>query len=148
MFGDYDTIVIDTHGDNGNLTLAAIAAADAVLTVFTSDPGSALGAVRLSTFLAGHRKYENTTAAPARRRCAPTGTSRARPPAKCPSALSATNLPAVLYPYPVLAAGAERDAGKAPGRAVGAESAVAEAYRELATETITRYKKSSPRSSV
>ncbi len=59
---DYDHMVIDTHGDMGNLTLAAVAAAEAVLTVFTSDPGSALGAVRLSTFLEQHRRFENTSA--------------------------------------------------------------------------------------
>ena len=46
LLGDYDHVVLDTHGDLGNLTLAAVCAADAVLTVFTSDPGSALGAAR------------------------------------------------------------------------------------------------------
>src|SRR5262245_11891785 len=58
----YDFVVIDTHGDTGDITLAAIAAADSVLTVFTSDPGSALGVVRLVSFLNAHRKFENTSA--------------------------------------------------------------------------------------
>jgi hypothetical protein len=54
--------VVDTHGDLGNLTLSAVAAADSVLTVFTSDPGSALGAARVAAFLEQHRRFENTTA--------------------------------------------------------------------------------------
>jgi chromosome partitioning protein len=54
--------VLDTHGDLGNLTLSAVCAADAVLTVFTSDPGSALGAARVTAFLEQHRSYENTVA--------------------------------------------------------------------------------------
>ena len=58
----YDHIVFDTHGDTGNLTLAAIAAADSVLAVFTSDPGSAVGAARITTFLNTHRRFENTSA--------------------------------------------------------------------------------------
>ena len=49
-------MVIDTHGDLGNLTLSAVCAADAVLTVFTSDPGSALGAARVTAFLDQHRQ--------------------------------------------------------------------------------------------
>jgi cellulose biosynthesis protein BcsQ len=59
---DYDHVVLDTHGDLGNLTLSAVAAADSVLTVFTSDPGSALGAVRVAAFLEQHRRFENTDA--------------------------------------------------------------------------------------
>ena len=38
---DYDHIVVDTRGDLSGLTLAAVAAVDSVMTVFTSDPGSA-----------------------------------------------------------------------------------------------------------
>jgi chromosome partitioning protein len=59
---DYDHVVLDTHGDLGNLTLAAVCAADAVLSVFTSDPGSALGVARISAFLHQHRAFENTSA--------------------------------------------------------------------------------------
>jgi len=62
VLAGYDHIVLDTHGDLGNLTLAAVCAADAVLTVFTSDPGSALGAARVAMFLEQHRRFENTTA--------------------------------------------------------------------------------------
>ena len=62
LLADYDHVVIDTHGDLGNLTLSAICAADAVLTVFTGDPGSALGAARVTAFLEQHRTFENTQA--------------------------------------------------------------------------------------
>jgi chromosome partitioning protein len=62
LLGDYDHIVLDTRGDLSGLTLAAVCAADSVLTVFTSDPGSALGAARVAAFLEQHRAYENTSA--------------------------------------------------------------------------------------
>jgi chromosome partitioning protein len=62
LLADYDHIVLDTHGDLGNLTLSAMCAADAVLTVFTGDPGSALGAARVTAFLEQHRGFENTQA--------------------------------------------------------------------------------------
>ena len=62
LLADYDHVVLDTHGDLGNLTLSAVCAADAVLTVFTSDPGSALGAARVTAFLEQHRRFENTVA--------------------------------------------------------------------------------------
>src|SRR5687768_2991826 len=57
LLADYDHVVMDTHGDLGNLTLAAVCAADAVLSVFTSDPGSALGVARVSAFLHQHRTF-------------------------------------------------------------------------------------------
>ena len=44
LLADYDHIVLDTRGDLSGLTLAAVCAVDSVMTVFTSDPGSALGA--------------------------------------------------------------------------------------------------------
>lgn len=62
LLAEYDHIVLDTRGDLGGLTLAAVCAADSVLTVFTSDPGSALGVVRVAAFLDQHRTYENTSA--------------------------------------------------------------------------------------
>jgi len=60
--GDYDHVVLDTRGDLGGLTLAAVCAADTVLSVFTDDPGSALGVARVAAFLEQHRAYENTSA--------------------------------------------------------------------------------------
>ena len=62
LWDGYDHVVLDTRGDLGGLTLAAVAAADSVLTVFTSDPGSALGAARVSAFVDLQRSYENTSA--------------------------------------------------------------------------------------
>ena len=62
LLPDYDHVVLDTRGDLGGLTLAAVCAADVVLTVFTSDPGSALGAARVAAFLEQQRAYENTDA--------------------------------------------------------------------------------------
>ena len=74
------TSCIDTHGDLGNLTLSAVAAADSVLTVFTSDPGSALGAARVAAFLEQHRRFENTSAVLRRRRLRAVGQQGARRP--------------------------------------------------------------------
>ena len=62
LLADYDHVVLDTRGDLSGLTLAAVAAVDSVLTLFTSDPGSALGAARVAAFLEQHREYENTSA--------------------------------------------------------------------------------------
>jgi len=62
LLGSYDHVVLDTRGDLSGLTLAAVCAADAVLTVFTSDPGSALGVARVATFVEQQRTYENTSA--------------------------------------------------------------------------------------
>ena len=62
LLADYDHMVLDTRGDLSGLTLAAVAAVDSVLTLFTSDPGSALGAARVAAFLEQHRAYENTSA--------------------------------------------------------------------------------------
>ena len=59
---DYEFTIMDTHGDTGILTVAAVAAADAVLTPFTSDPGSALGAVRIMSFVNAQRERGETAA--------------------------------------------------------------------------------------
>ena len=45
LLGDYDHIVLDTHGDLGNLTLAAVC-----------------GVARVSAFLHQHQSFENTSA--------------------------------------------------------------------------------------
>src|SRR4051794_10984224 len=62
LLSEYDHIILDTRGDLTGLTLAAVCAVDSVLTVFTSDPGSALGVARVAAFLEQHRAYENTSA--------------------------------------------------------------------------------------
>ncbi len=118
LLADYDHVVIDTHGDLGNLTLAAVGAADAVLTVFTSDPGSALGAVRVAAFLDEHREFENTSAVLVGVACsawdgAGTGGPRGRRCARGHRAAAAGDPGAGLAPR------AQRRAGQAPGGAVG-----------------------------
>ena len=62
LLGRYDHVVLDTRGDLGGLTLAAVCAADALLAVFTDDPGSAIGVLRVAAFVEQHRQYENTSA--------------------------------------------------------------------------------------
>lgn len=62
LLAEYDHIVLDTRGDLSGLTLAAVCAADLVLTLFTSDPGWALAVARVAAFLDQHRTYENTSA--------------------------------------------------------------------------------------
>lgn len=144
VFGDYDAIVIDTHGDNGNLTLAAIAAADAVLSVFTSDPGSALGAVRLSSFLATHRKYENTEAHLLGLVCANWDRQGAAA-REVSEALAATELPLFSTRIPFSRRVPSATLAKRPVVLSAPSSAVAEAYRTLATEVSSTYQQRTSR---
>jgi chromosome partitioning protein len=136
---DYDHIVIDTHGDNGNLTLAAIAAADAVLTVFTSDPGSALGAVRLSSFLSGHRKYETTTAELLGVVCS-NWDKQGAAAREVSEALAATDLPLFATRIPYSRRVPSSTLAKRPVVLAAPASSVAEAYRELADEVVRSYR--------
>jgi chromosome partitioning protein len=140
VFDDYKHIVIDTHGDNGNLTLAAVAAADAVLTVFTSDPGSALGAVRLSSFLATHRKFENTDARLLGVACSNWDKqgSAAREVAE---ALAATDLPLFDTRIPFSRRVPRATLTKRPVVLSAPNSTVALAYRDLAAEVLRKNKK-------
>ncbi len=141
---EYDTILIDTHGDNGNLTLAALAAADAVLTVFTSDPGSALGAVRLSSFLQNHRKYENTEARLLGVVCA-NWDKRGAAAREVSDALSATDLHLFKTRIPFSRRVPSATLAKRPVVLSNPTSPVAEAYRSLATEITRSYRQRSPR---
>jgi chromosome partitioning protein len=142
VFDQYDTIIIDTHGDNGNLTLAAIAAADAVLTVFTSDPGSALGAVRLSAFLASHRKYENTTAELLGVACS-NWDKHGAAAREVSDALAAADLPLFTTRIPYSRRVPSSTLDKRPVVLSAPKSSVAEAYRTLATEVTDRYRQRS-----
>lgn len=144
VFGQYDTIVIDTHGDNGNLTLAALAAADAVLTVFTSDPGSALGAVRLSSFLNNHRKYENTDARLLGVACSNWDRQGAAA-REVSEALAATDLPLFKTRIPFSRRVPSATLAKRPVVLSNPTSAVAEAYRTLAGEVARTYTQRSTR---
>ncbi|HEY2298032.1 MAG TPA: ParA family protein [Jatrophihabitans sp.] len=139
VFDEYDTIVIDTHGDNGNLTLAAIAAADAVLTVFTSDPGSALGAVRLSTFLASHRKFETTSATLLGVACS-NWDKQGAAAREVSEALAATDLPLFDTRIPFSRRVPSATLAKRPVVLAAPNSTVAGAYRSLADEVRATYR--------
>jgi chromosome partitioning protein len=136
----YDTIVIDTHGDTGNLTLAALAAADSVLTVFTSDPGSALGAARLSAFLTTHRRYENSTAVLLGAVCA-NWDKHGAAAREVLDALAATELAVFDTRVPHSRRVPSSTLAKVPVVASHPNSAVAQAYVELTAEVRRRYKK-------
>jgi chromosome partitioning protein len=137
---DYEHVVIDTHGDTGNLTLAAIAAADAVITVFTSDPGSALGAVRIATFLKTHRKFENTHAVLLGAVCSSWDKEGAAA-REVANALAGTDLPIFDTKIPYSRRVPSATLAKRPVVLAAPKSPVAEAYRNLADELITRYAK-------
>lgn len=140
LFDEYDHIVIDTHGDNGNLTLAAVAAADAVLTVFTSDPGSALGAVRLSSFLATHRRFETTEARLLGVVCA-NWDKQGSAAREVADALAATDLPLFDTRIPFSRRVPRATLAKRPVVLSAPNSPVALAYRDLAAEVTRRYKR-------
>jgi chromosome partitioning protein len=140
----YDTIVIDTHGDTGNLTLAALAAADAVLTLFTSDPGSALGAVRLSSFLNTHRKYENTEARLLGVVCS-SWDKQGAAAREVSDALAATDLPLFTTRIPFSRRVPSATLAKRPVVLSNPTSPVAQAYRSLAAELASTYQQRTPR---
>jgi chromosome partitioning protein len=137
---EYQHIVIDTHGDTGNLTLAAIAAADAVLTVFTSDPGSALGAVRIATFLSAHQRFENTQAALLGAVCANWDKEGAAA-REVAAALAGTDLSIFDTKIPYSRRVPSATLAKRPVVLSAPKSRIAEAYRDLAEELLTRYRK-------
>ena len=92
LWDDYDHVVLDTRGDLGGLTLAAVCAADSVLTLFTSDPGSALGAARrrrLRRTAAGVREHVRGLPRGRLRRL---GSARTSPHARFSGALDASGL--------------------------------------------------------
>ncbi len=144
VFDQYDTIVIDTHGDNGNMTLAALAAADAVLTLFTSDPGSALGAVRLSSFLNNHRKYENTQATLLGVACS-NWDNRGAAAREVAEALAGTDLPLFKTRIPFSRRVPSATLAKQPVVLSNPSTPVAAAYRSLAAEITCTYRQRSPR---
>ena len=136
LLADYDHVVLDTRGDLSGLTLAAVAAVDSVMTVFTSDPGSALGAARVAAFLEQHREYENTSAVLDRRRVLRVGPARPgraggrrRPGEHRPARCSATRIPmSRRVPTSTLA--------KQPVVLSAPTSPVATAYLALADEVL------------
>ena len=139
VYATYDFVVIDTHADTGDLTLAAIAAADSVLTVFTSDPGSALGAVRLASFLNTHRTFENTSAKLLGVVCS--NWDRVGAAAReVAGALAETNLPIFATRIPFSRRVASATLAKRPVVLRAPSSPVASAYVSLADEALGAYR--------
>jgi len=136
----YDHIVLDTHGDTGNMTLAAVAAADSVISVFTSDPGSALGAVRIATFLQQHLRFENTEAELLGVVCGNWDKEGAAA-RQVDEALHGTTLPIFDTRIPFSRRVPAATLAKRPVVVNSPKSTVAEAYRALADEVLTRYGK-------
>ncbi len=138
LLADYDHIVLDTHGDLGNLTLSAVCAADAVLTVFTSDPGSALGAARVIAFLEQHRRFENTSAQLVGVACAlwDAGGKAAR---EVVGALEGTELPVLTTRIPASRRVPSSTLAKRPVVLSAPSSPVALAYASLTDDVLTAY---------
>ena len=135
---DYDHVVLDTHGDLGNLTLAAVCAADAVLTVFTSDPGSALGAARVSSFVALHRDFENTSAELIGVACS-LWDKEGRAAREVVGALEGTDLPLLETRIPLSRRVPSSTLAKRPVVLTAPSSSVALAYSALTDEVLTAY---------
>jgi len=140
LLAGYDHVVLDTHGDLGNLTLAAVCAADAVLTVFTSDPGSALGAARVSAFLRQHRAFENTDAELVGVACS-LWDREGRAAKEVLGALEGTDLPVLDTRIPLSRRVPSSTLAKRPVVLTNPSTPVALAYLDLADEVLASYSK-------
>jgi chromosome partitioning protein len=143
LLEDYDHVVLDTHGDLGNLTLSALAAADSVLTVFTSDPGSALGAVRVAAFLEQHRRFENTDATLIGVACS-LWDKQGRAAREVAGALEGTDLPVLTTRVPLSRRVPSATLAKRPVVLSAPASSVAQAYAALTDEVLTSYSERVP----
>ncbi len=139
VFTQYDSIIIDTHGDAGNMTLAALAAADCMLSVFTSDPGSALGAVRISAFLNSHARFENTEAVLLGVVCA-NWDGKGAAAREVANALAGTALPIFGTKIPYSRRVPSATLAKRPVVLSAPSSPVALAYHDLADEVLAAYR--------
>jgi chromosome partitioning protein len=138
LLADYDHVVLDTHGDLGNLTLAAVCAADSVLTVFTSDPGSALGAARVASFVELHRDFENTSAQLIGVACA-LWDKQGLAAREVVGALEGTDLPLLETRIPLSRRVPSSTLAKRPVVLSAPSSAVAQAYIALADEVLSAH---------
>ena len=113
-------------------------AADSVLTVFTSDPGSALGAARVAAFVQQHRDFENTDAELIGVACSlwDAGGKAAREVA---GALDGTDLPVLTTRVPLSRRVPSATLAKKPVVLTAPASSVAEAYTALADEVLAAY---------
>jgi chromosome partitioning protein len=135
LLADYDHVVLDTRGDLGGLTLAAVCAADTVLTVFTSDPGSALGAARVAAFLEQHRAYENSSAVLIGVACA-AWDQHGRAAREVAGAMEGTDLPLLRTRVPLSRRVPTSTLTKRPVVLSSPTSPVAAAYLALADEVL------------
>jgi chromosome partitioning protein len=138
LLDDYDHVVLDTHGDLGNLTLAAVCAADAVLSVFTSDPGSALGVARVSAFLHQHQMFENTQAVLLGAACS-LWDGQAKAARDVFGAMEGTELPLFHTRIPMSRRVPSSTLSKRPVVLTAPTSSVALAYAALADEVLAAY---------
>ncbi|HEX2075901.1 MAG TPA: ParA family protein [Geodermatophilus sp.] len=136
LLADYDHVVLDTRGDLGGLTLAAVCAVDAVLTVFTSDPGSALGVARVAAFVEQHREYENTSARLVGVACV-AWDPRGRAAREVAGALEGTGLPLLGTRIPLSRRIPTSTLAKLPVVLSSPTSPVASAFVALADEVLT-----------
>jgi chromosome partitioning protein len=143
LLGEYDHVVLDTRGDLGGLTLAAVRAADSVLTVFTSDPGSAVGAARVAAFLEQHRAYENTTAVLVGVACA-VWDQHGRAAREVAGALEGTDLPLLRTRIPMSRRVPTSTLTKRPVLLSSPTSPVASAYLALADEVLAAAERVTP----
>ena len=141
LLDEYDHVVLDTHGDLGNLTLSAVCAADAVLTVFTSDPGSALGAARVTAFIDQHRRFENTNARLIGVACS-LWDKDGKAAREVVGALEGTDLPLLPTRIPVSRRVPSATLAKRPVVLSNPTSTVAEAYTALAADVLKAYEES------
>ena len=139
LLADYDHVVLDTHGDLGNLTLSAVCAADAVLTVFTSDPGSALGAARVTAFLEQHRQFENTSARLVGLACS-LWDREGKAAREVIAALEGTDLPVLATRIPLSRRVPSSTLAKRPVVLSAPASPVAAAYAALTDDVLTAYR--------
>jgi len=139
LLADYDHVVIDTHGDLGNLTLSAICAADALLTVFTSDPGSALGAARVTAFLEQRRQFENTSARLLGLACS-LWDREGKAAREVVGALEGTDLPLLPTRIPLSRRVPSSTLAKRPVVLSAPASPVAAAYTALTDDVLTAYR--------
>lgn len=138
LLSSYDHVILDTHGDLGNLTLSAVCAADAVLTVFTSDPGSALGAARVTAFLEQHRRFENTSAQLVGVACS-LWDKDGKAAREVLGALEGTDLPLLPTRIPLSRRVPSGTLAKRPVVLTSPTSPVALAYAALAEDVLTAY---------
>jgi chromosome partitioning protein len=138
LLADYDHVVIDTHVDLGYLSLSAVCAADAVLTVFTSDPGSALGAARVTAFLDQHRRFENTVAQLLGVACS-LWDKDGRAAKEVLAALEGTDLPLLATRIPMSRRVPSSTLAKRPVVLSAPTSPVALAYAALAEDVTTAF---------